>query len=284
MSVQSLAPRLPTVLATALAAALLALLGTGIACIRADRAERSGRTASASSSSSASPSASPSSSPAPGPTVAPEGSTVADDLGADSHPEGGVEGGALPLDEGGTAHAAHRFDDPEEWAKRFETPEREAWQKPDSVVEMMSVLPGMVVADLGAGTGYFLPHLSRAVGETGRVLALDVEREELFNVKPRAVPPDDPALPPAGVDRVLIVNTWHHIADRVKYTERLAKGLAPTGSVWIVDTTQESPMGPPAAERLSPATVVAELTAGGLEAEVVPANLPYQYVVVGRRP
>ena len=93
MSVQSLAPRLPTVLATALAAALLALLGTGIACIRADRTERSGRTASASSS----PSASPSSSPAPGPTVAPEGSTVADDLGADSHPESRVESGARPL-------------------------------------------------------------------------------------------------------------------------------------------------------------------------------------------
>lgn len=197
--------------------------------------------------------------------------------------------------EGAPARAAHRFEDPEEWTRHLDDPERTAWQKPEEVVAMMGLYPGMVVADIGAGTGYFIPHLSRAVGETGRVLALDVEEEmvrymdtlveneEIINVKPRAVPPDDPSLPPAGVDRVLIVNTWHHIADRVTYAGKIAEGLAPAGTVWIVDFTKESPMGPPPSERVSPETVVAELSAGGLAAESVPSDLPYQYVVVGRR-
>ena len=69
----------------------------------------------------------------------------------------------------------HRFRSPQEWAKTFDDPARDAWQKPTSVVALTNVMPKSVVADLGAGTGYFEPWLSRAVGEGGKVLALDVE-------------------------------------------------------------------------------------------------------------
>lgn len=191
---------------------------------------------------------------------------------------------------------AHDFSGAEEWSARFDSPERDAWQKPEEVVALMEVEPGTTVVDLGAGTGYFLAHLSAAVGEDGRVLALDpepdmvrfmterAEREGLSNVEPRRIPYDDPELDDASVSRVLIVNTWHHIEDRAAYAAKLRQALAPGGRVVVVDFTKDSPSGPPVEERLEPAQVVAELEAGGLEAGQVEEPLPRQYVVVGRRP
>ena len=190
----------------------------------------------------------------------------------------------------------HRFDDAEKWAKVFDDPARDAWQRPADVIALLALTPGMTVADLGAGTGYFEPHLSRAVGDRGQVLALDVEadmvrylgeraaREQLANVTARQVPMDDPQLPAGKVDRVLIVDTWHHIQDRPAYVKKLAAGLAPGGWVVVVDITLESKYGPPVAARLRPEQVVAELEAGGLAAAIVDEPLSEQYVVVGKRP
>ena len=190
----------------------------------------------------------------------------------------------------------HDFSSAEKWSARFDASERKAWQKPEEVVELMAIEPGMTVVDLGAGTGYFLSHLSYAAGEGGRVLALDPEpdmihfmqdraqREGLANVDPKRIPFDDPELDPASVDRVLIVNTWHHIQEREAYAEKLFAALAPGGAVYVVDFTRDSPSGPPVEERLDPERVVAELTAGGLEAATVDETLPRQYVVAGRRP
>lgn len=190
----------------------------------------------------------------------------------------------------------HGFSEVERWAKEFEAPERAAWQKPAEVVTLAGVAAGMTVADLGAGTGYFLPYLSPAVGPTGKVLALDVEpqmvdflwgrveNEGLSNVEPRVVAADDPGLAPASVDRILIVDTWHHIDARVTYTGKLAAALEPGGAVVVVDFTKEAPHGPPPAHRLTAEEVVAELAAGGLAARILDEDLPYQYVVVGSRP
>ena len=190
----------------------------------------------------------------------------------------------------------HDFHDAAAWAKVFDDPARDAWQRPADVMHLLDLRPGMTVADLGAGTGYFEPHLARLVGPTGHVLALDVEpemvrylrdraaREGLANVEARIVPPDDPTLPPHGVDRVLIVDTWHHISDREAYARKLAAGLTPGGTVTVVDFTRESAMGPPVSARVPPDQVVAELAAGGLLAAVVAETLPEQYVVVARRP
>jgi len=189
----------------------------------------------------------------------------------------------------------HRFDDAERWAVQFDDPKRDVWQKPEHVVDLLEIAPGMGVADIGAGTGYFLPHLSRAVGADGTVLALDIEpdmvrymeerarREGLDNVEVRRVEPSDPGLAAGSVDRILVVDTWHHIAQREAYTVKLAAALAPGGRVAIVDFTQESPRGPPRAHRIRPEQVARELEAGGLVARIAAEDLPDQYVVVGEK-
>ncbi len=193
----------------------------------------------------------------------------------------------------GTTH--HDFSDAETWAARFDNPERSAWQKPAEVMDLLEIAPGMTVVDLGAGTGYFLSSLSRAVGVDGLVQALDPEadmvrfmeqravKEGLGNVEPRQIPFDDPELAAGSADRILIVNTWHHIQQREAYSLKLRDALTATGRVYIVDFTRDSPSGPPVAERLTTEQVIAELVAGGLQAEVIEETLPRQYVVVGRR-
>jgi hypothetical protein len=91
-------------------------------------------------------------------------------------------------------------------------------------------------------------------------------------------------VPPGSVDRILIVNTWHHLPDRRQYSRALRTALAPGGFVLVVDFDEQSPIGPPAHVRLSAARVIDELREGGLEAELSSETLPYQYVIVGRRP
>lgn len=188
----------------------------------------------------------------------------------------------------------HRFDKAEDWATRFDAPDRDAWQKPDQVIAQLAIEPGMTVADIGAGTGYFLPHLSRAVGASGAVLGLDIEkdmvrymtervsRENLANVEARQVAGDDPQLAAASVDRILVVNTWHHIPGRERYADKLASALRPGGAIYIVDFTLDSERGPPREHKLAPDIVARELAQAGLAVETRSDALPEQYIVVAR--
>ncbi|MRG93543.1 class I SAM-dependent methyltransferase [Polyangium spumosum] len=190
----------------------------------------------------------------------------------------------------------HRFEKAEDWAKEFDDPARDAWQKPDEVVAALRLSPGMTVADLGAGTGYFEPHLARGVGPSGKVLALDVEadmvrylreraaKEKLDNVEARQVGLADPGLGQGTVDRVLIVDVWHHIDGRKDYAAKVRDGLKPGGLLVIVDFTMEATKGPPKEHRITPEAMIAELASAGLEAEVVPETLPDQYIVVAKKP
>jgi predicted methyltransferase len=212
--------------------------------------------------------------------------------------QGGEHGGhhAKPGADHECGVVGHRFEDAERFAQVFDDPQRDAWQKPQEVVRVMQLAPGQAVADIGAGTGYFMPHLSKAVGPKGKVLALDIEpdmvrhmkeraeRDTLANVEVRQVAPDDPRLPAAGVDRILIVNTWHHIADRSAYARKLEPALRPGGAIYIVDFTLETERGPPRDHRLAPDAVIADLEAAGLEAELVDESLPDQYIVRARAP
>lgn len=213
---------------------------------------------------------------------------------ADQHRHGDHEG--RHGDHHGHHVMRHDFSDVARWSSVFDNPERDAWQKPAEVIAVASVAPGMVVADIGAGTGYFEPHLSRAVGESGKVLAIDVEPAfiehmnarfrdaSLANIDARLGRPDDPGLATRGVERILIVNTWHHVDDRVSYAQQLVGALVPGGRLAIVDFTAESPHGPPVRFRLSPEAVVAELEAAGFTATIADETLPHQYIVIGESP
>jgi ubiquinone/menaquinone biosynthesis C-methylase UbiE len=203
--------------------------------------------------------------------------------------------------EGGHEHDAtvhHSFDDVQHWTQVFDDPGRDAWQKPDEVVRALGVAPGQTVVDLGAGTGYFSVRLARTVGAGGHVLALDVEPRLVAYMKDRAakealpqmvaqqVPADDPQLPAAGVDLVLVVDTWHHLDDRLHYLVKLAAGLKPGGHLAIVDFKKgDFPVGPPDAHKLPPDAVAKELeTAGWSVVSRDEALLPYQYVLVASPP
>jgi ubiquinone/menaquinone biosynthesis C-methylase UbiE len=187
------------------------------------------------------------------------------------------------------------FSHTEHFAAHFDDASRDAWQKPGDVVKLLALKPGARVVDLGAGTGYFLEPLAAAVGERGHVLAVDAERKMIEhvmkravekrwrNVEARLVPPDDPKLEADSWDRILIVNTWHHIGDRAAYTRKLARALKPGGVLLIVDFTRESDIGPPLQHRLSADQVRAELEAGGLTPQLVKETLPKQYAVSGTR-
>ena len=122
---------------------------------------------------------------------------------------------------------------------------RDSWQHPDDVVKALDVKSGSRVADLGAGKGYFVPHLADAVGHEGRVYAVEVESEsvdelaERFRDRHEVVPTlgdfDDPKLPDGSIDVVLIVNTYHHIENRPAYFQRLQQDLAPGGRIAVIE-------------------------------------------------
>jgi ubiquinone/menaquinone biosynthesis C-methylase UbiE len=150
----------------------------------------------------------------------------------------------------------------------------------------------MTVADIGAGTGYFTVRLARAL-PTGGVIATDIEpdmvrylderarREQLGNVRAVLTTQRDAGLAPGSVDRVLVVDVWHHVDDRRAFAAMLARALRPGGFVAIVDFTAEATHGPPRKHRLAPESVVADLAAAGLDAHVDPTKLPEQYIVIG---
>jgi ubiquinone/menaquinone biosynthesis C-methylase UbiE len=190
----------------------------------------------------------------------------------------------------------HSFESADDYAKRWNDPTRDQWQHPQEVISLLQITPGMAVADIGAGTGYFTTFLSQATGATGKVFALDVEpdmirylkerqkKEGWNNVEAKEVKTNDPLLPVGSIHRILIVNTWHHIWEREKYSAKLFEALASGGQLMIVDFTEESQMGPKTSEKLTAEQVSKELQSAGLSAEIISEGLPEQYIVVGKKP
>ncbi|MFQ5665297.1 MAG: methyltransferase domain-containing protein [Candidatus Binatia bacterium] len=189
----------------------------------------------------------------------------------------------------------HPFDNVTHWTAIFDDPSRDAWQKPAEVVQALDLRPGMRVADLGAGTGYFSRYLSAAVGDDGTVFAVDTEpnlvtylrersdKEHTANLVPILASPDNPRLPVRSTDLVLIVDTFHHIDARLKYFARLRRLLKPGGRVAIIDwQKRELPVGPPPPHKIPRAQVVEEMEAAGYQLVAEPALLPYQYFLIFR--
>jgi SAM-dependent methyltransferase len=188
----------------------------------------------------------------------------------------------------------HRFEHADDWVKDFDDPARDTWQHPDDVVAALELRPGMTVADVGAGTGYFTVRLARAV-PGGQVIATDIEpdmvrylgerarREQLPNIRTVLAGAADPNLAAASVDRILVVDVWHHLGDRMRYAAGLAAALRPGGQIAVVDFAPTASHGPPPEHRIAAAAIIADLEAAGLTAGVSPIQLPQQYIVVGVR-
>jgi SAM-dependent methyltransferase len=185
------------------------------------------------------------------------------------------------------------------WAPRYnatlEGPQRVDYQKPDEVMAALALKPGERVADIGAGSGYFTIPVAKAIGPSGVVWAVEIkqplldhiqkvaQKEKLANVRLKLVREDDPQLPAAGVDTVLIVNTWHHIRNRSEYAKKLRAALAPGGRVVIVDHILEPggerPRGLRPEHVLSREMTDAEFAEAGLKPIKVHDFLPGQCFV-----
>lgn len=193
----------------------------------------------------------------------------------------------------GKATVGHRFPGVAKAKSMYDDPARDAWQKPAELVAALALAPGERVADLGAGTGYFLRHLAGAVGSDGTVFAVEVEKELVAEIRKRAekeklpqvVPVlgsfDDPRLPRGAIDLLLVVDTYHHVDDRGRYFREVATRLSPKGRLVIVDFEKRPlPVGPGMDHKLDDDQVIAELTAAGWELiRRHDGLLPYQYVL-----
>ncbi len=217
--------------------------------------------------------------------------------GAHGHPATRPHGGEPGAHGAHGGPLVHRFTEGgEHWQTRFEGPDRDASQKPAVVIEKLQLTAGMTVADIGAGTGYFMEHLVGAVGSSGRVLSIDIEpsmvrhlkaranKAGFDNVEARLALTDDPLLADGSVARILVVNTWHHIPERESYGKKLFRALSPGGEVFVIDFNMQTSRGPKKEHRLKPELVLAELEAAGFETRLDATSLPDQYIAIGHRP
>ncbi len=183
----------------------------------------------------------------------------------------------------------------ESLTRRFESPERDAYQQPRKVLDYLGDVSGETIMDIGSGTGYFS---FRLVEAGAKVIAADVDErfQEYIRTKKdrlgipdskltlRKIPYDDPALEPGEVDKVLTVNTYHHIEDRSNYFSKVRTGLKPGGTLIIIDYFKEDlPVGPPKSMKINRETIVEELRAAGFEKiETNDTLLEYQFIITAR--
>jgi arsenite methyltransferase len=179
------------------------------------------------------------------------------------------------------------------YLEMLDSPERDKDQKPSQVVETLGLKPGMAVADLGSGSGYFTRRFAEAVTETGKVYAVDVEQEMLTYAEQSLVHmhipytaefilarPDNPKLPTSSVDLIFVCNVYHHLENRATYFADTKSALKPGGRVAIVDFYHDDRSGDVgfSKKHLVPReTVLAEMTKAGYKLLREHIFLPKQY-------
>lgn len=219
----------------------------------------------------------------------PEQTKVESVKNAENHDTPGAHANHAPH-----SHDHGAFPNADLMKRALDDPERDAWQQPDRVVDALGLAPGMTVADVGAGTGYFAVRLARALPQ-GEVIATDIApdmvrhltaraaRENLTNLRPVLATENNTGLPAGGVDRILVVHVWHHVADRRHFAESLRPALVDGGKLFIVDFVPGAKRGPSPQMRLRPEVVVEELQDVGFSARWSFTSLPHQYIIVAER-
>ena len=187
-----------------------------------------------------------------------------------------------------------RFSDIDKWVRMFENPERVKWSKPAEVVRAMELRPSDIVADIGAGTGYFTRLIAMAVPQ-GKAIGLDIEdsmvkymkddakKLGLNNYDAKVVPTDSAKLASNSVNIVFLSNTYHHISNRVDYFKAVAKGLKKDGRVVIVDFYKDSKIGPPRDHKLAKSVALKEMKEAGYKLVKTHNVLEHQYFLEFRQ-
>jgi predicted methyltransferase len=188
------------------------------------------------------------------------------------------------------------YEDPKAMIAVFEANERDSWQQPDKVVRALPIASrSAVIADVGAGSGYFTRRLAARVPE-GRVYAVDVDgefadylldhREEWGtpNIEPHLAMYDDPMLPPGEIDLVFTANTYAYIRDRVAYFGKVRTALKPGGRLAVIDFRPDAQvpihMAPDPRFRVARDAAVHELELAGFRVVDEPALLDLQWFLV----
>lgn len=173
----------------------------------------------------------------------------------------------------------------------LESPDRAAWQKPDQIMDALGIADGSVVADIGAGSGWFTIQLARRVGPNGIVYAEDVQREMLDatrrrvsreglrNVLVRLGTESDPNLPAGDLDAVLVVDVYPEVDNRVALLRNLKRAIKPNGRIGIVNYKPGRGGPGPDDLRVAPSAVESDARAAGLRT-LSSEDLPYQYLLV----
>jgi predicted methyltransferase len=175
----------------------------------------------------------------------------------------------------------------------LDAPDRDLWQRPDQIMDAMGIADGSVVADIGAGSGWFTIRLARRVGPQGLVYAEDVQkeminaisrrvgREGLSNVRYVLGLKNDALLPKESLDAVLVVDAYHEVEDRVAMLASLLRALKPQGRIGVVDFKLDGTgPGPSPEERVSPDVVVKDAARAGLRLIRQEPFLPFQYFLI----
>lgn len=183
----------------------------------------------------------------------------------------------------------HRPPSSAEYAKVLEDPSRDEWQKPHEVVTALDLKATDVVADIGAGTGYFARRFAR---HASKVYAVDIDRELLAVIQKDAQPnltvvlaaPDDPRLPEQSADVIFFCDVLHHIENRQAYYVKLSRVLKPGGRIVVIDFYKKPlPVGPPESMKLSEKEVITEFQKAGFGLRKRLDILPYQYFLFFER-
>ena len=191
-------------------------------------------------------------------------------------------------------HQMHRLhNDPKAYIGALEDPKRDAYQKPHEVIHALNLKSGEVIADIGAGSGYFTFHLARHVGDKGKVYAVDVSPEMILHVNRRIreqkannvvtllADPDDPLLPDRSVNRFFFSDSWHHIENQSKHLSLMKRMLKPGGEIVMIDFhKKELPVGPPMQMKIAREDLIKQLDGNGYRLTKEHAFLPYQYFLV----
>jgi ubiquinone/menaquinone biosynthesis C-methylase UbiE len=204
--------------------------------------------------------------------------------------------GALAIAAGGVSLPAQSLSKSHLFAPQdlglLEGPDREQWQKPEQIMDALGIADGSVVADLGAGSGWFTTRLARRVGPNGLVYAEDIQpqmieaiglriqRENLINVRTVLGTAKDPHLP-RGIDAVLIVDAYHELEDPVSLLQNVERSLKPQGRVGVVGfNAGGGGPGPAPEERVAPEAVIKAASAAGLQLISQEAVPPFQFLLV----